>query len=193
MRRDDIFFIIICCEDAHTPNARKIPPLSTRMTREKWWRHTKRIIFWAYNFSNPDRDVRALSLVNISTLAARQILNVFYRLLLAFIFHSIKVFFLLSLALPNREHVFDCVLNAGSVCEWFGTRFCIVSYQLVAHVLIKFPSDDGKTRSEEIKWSVRKRASERMYNIRGHTAMSQKHSPSKKMWRRKNPLMIKKI
>jgi hypothetical protein len=35
--------------------------------------------------------------VNISTLAARQALNVFYRLLLAFIFHSIKAF---------REHVF---------------------------------------------------------------------------------------
>jgi hypothetical protein len=46
----------------------------------------------------------AILLVNISTLAARQTLSVDYRLLLAFIFHSIKVF---------REHVFDCVLNAS--------------------------------------------------------------------------------
>lgn len=53
---------------------------------------------------------RTILLVNISTLAARQTLNVFHRLLLAFIFHSIKVF---------REHVFDCVLNAPpGFCSW---------------------------------------------------------------------------
>lgn len=53
-----------------------------------------------YNFSsfNPRNErhttsTHGCSLVNISTLAARQILNVFYRLLLAFIFHSIKVLF----------------------------------------------------------------------------------------------------
>lgn len=70
---------------------------------------------------------RTILLVNISTLAARQTLNVFCRLLLAFIFHSIKVF---------REHVFDCVLlnasrgfcSATERRRWWSNSAMIVAY-----------------------------------------------------------------
>ena len=111
-----------------------------------------------YFFSTPKR--YSLALVNISTLAARQILSVFYRLLLAFIFHSIKVFsssFSLSLSpshiLPKREHVFDCVLNIMLHGNWRRTRNPTDTRQLVAQVPIKLQSD-GKTSIEK-KSSVR--------------------------------------
>lgn len=105
------------------------------------------------------RKRNSLALVNISTLAARQILSVFYRLLLAFIFHSIKVFFLLVLSLspshilPKREHVFDCVLNIMLHGNWRRTRYSTDTRQLVAQVPIKLQSD-WKTSIEK-KSSVR--------------------------------------